>query len=163
MRYTKTRNNHHGVGWMGIMEWDHERDEVNKTLEITVMGLDQWGKWTRWNDAGKRKTEIFFQNANKIFKENLIQNCSIDADKKTSSFLVHMLTLPHISPSKLLFSWCKALNMLKYQHLPLSSPSSQTLHLLRSLFSQRDHGTIFWGTHSQESQRNPVFSHNAGT
>ena len=123
----------------------------------------QLGKWIRWNDARKRKTEIFFQNANKIFTKNLIQNCSIDADNKSSSFLVHMLTVPHISPSKQLFSWCKALNMLKYQHLPLSSPSSQTLHLLRSLFSQRDHGTIFWGTHSQESQRNPVFSHNAGT
>jgi hypothetical protein len=43
------------------------------------------------NDAGKQKTEIFFQNANKIFKENLIQNYSIDVDNKYSSFLVHML------------------------------------------------------------------------
>jgi len=150
-------NGHNGVRPWKRQGKQNTRNYCNGFGSMRKMDQVKWCK----QGGGTRK--IFFQNANKIFTENLIQNCSIDADNKPSSFLVHMLTVPYISPSKLLFSWYKALNMLKYQHLPLSSPSSQTLHLLRSLFSQRDHGTIFWGTHSQESQRNPVFSHNAGT
>lgn len=147
-------------GAIGLKQWNRQ---CKQTLEITVMGLDQWEKWTEWNDAGKPTEIILFQNSNKIFTENLIHNCNIDENNKSSIFLVHVLTFQQASPSKLLFNWCKALKMLKYQHLPSSSLSSQTLHLLHSLFFQRDRGTIFWGTHSQESQRNPVFSHNAGT
>ena len=64
------------------------------------MGLDQWEKWTRWNGADERTTEIFFQNANKIFRENFIQNCSIEANNKPSTFLAHTLTLPTFHPIK---------------------------------------------------------------